>query len=230
MTGERVLGVDACKAGWVGIALAGDDVRAYAAAQIAELVSTADEDGRLSVVAIDMPVGLADAGRRLADELARKDIGTLWASVFITPVRTAIEAADLAAANVVNREWAKEGVSAQAFGLRHKLLQVDRWVRRQTRRVVEVHPEVSFAQLAGGPLTERKHTWAGAARRRRLLADAGVTMADDLGEAGGRAGVDDVLDAAVAAWTARRVARGEARCIPDRPQVFSDGLECAIWV
>jgi hypothetical protein len=29
--------------------------------------------------------------------------------------------------------------------------------------------------------------------------------------------VDDVLDAAVAAWTARRLADGTARCLPDPP-------------
>src|SRR5215216_52821 len=35
---ERVLGVDACKAGWVGIALRGGEVRGYFAARITDLV------------------------------------------------------------------------------------------------------------------------------------------------------------------------------------------------
>jgi predicted RNase H-like nuclease len=47
--------------------------------------------------------------------------------------------------------------------------------------------------------------------------------------AAGKAGVDDVLDAAIAAWTARRVASGQARAVPDPPERFSDGLPCAIW-
>ncbi len=68
-----------------------------------------------------------------------------------------------------------------------------------------MHPDVSFAELAGAPLTVCKSTWAGAEYRRQLLADAGVLLAGDLGEAGRRVAVDDVLDAAVAAWTARRV-------------------------
>ncbi|HEY3263190.1 MAG TPA: DUF429 domain-containing protein [Pseudonocardiaceae bacterium] len=228
--GERVLGVDACRAGWVGVALAGGDARAHVAVRIADLVAAAETDGRLDMVAIDIPIGLPDSGRRAADQLARGQIGGRWPSVFLTPVRAALEAADLVAANLVNRELAGEGVSAQAFALRHKLLEVDRWVRGAVRRVVEVHPEVSFARLARQPLAERKSTWAGATRRRRLLAQAGILLADDLGEAGRQAGVDDVLDAAVAAWTARRVTRGEARCLPDPPQVFSDGLTCAIWV
>ncbi|WP_414635622.1 DUF429 domain-containing protein [Actinophytocola sp.] len=65
--------------------------------------------------------------------------------------------------------------------------------------------------------------------RHRLLATAGIALDSDLGDTGGPAGVDDVLDAAVCAWTARRVANGQARSSPDPPQVFSDGLPCAIW-
>ena len=41
--------------------------------------------------------------------------------------------------------------------------------------------------------------------------------------------LDDILDAAIAAWTARRVARDEAQPMPDPPQVFSDGIQSAIW-
>jgi predicted RNase H-like nuclease len=38
-----------------------------------------------------------------------------------------------------------------------------------------------------------------------------------------------VLDAAVAAWTARRVHLGTALALPNPPQVFADGIEAAIW-
>ena len=93
----------------------------------------------------------------------------------------------------------------------------------------EVHPEVSFAALAGAPLPDPKTTWAGATHRRRLLAEAGIELPDDLGPAGSGAAVVDVLDAAAAAWTARRVAHGQASPMPDPPEVFSDGLPAAIW-
>jgi predicted RNase H-like nuclease len=65
--------------------------------------------------------------------------------------------------------------------------------------------------------------------RRELLASAGIALSDDLGVAG-RAAVDDVLDAAAAAWSARRVVMDEAISLPDPPEVFSDGLPAAIWV
>ncbi|HET6502449.1 MAG TPA: DUF429 domain-containing protein [Amycolatopsis sp.] len=228
MRGDRVLGVDACKAGWFGIVPVTGGVSAFVAATIGELVAAAEAGGPVEVVAVDIPIGLPDRGRRQADVLARKEIGRRWPSVFITPVRTALDAGDHASATARNRALAGEGVSRQAFGLKPKLRQVETWVRTTRQRVVEAHPEVSFAELAGAPLTARKITWAGAETRRRLLAGAGIVL-DDLGAPGHHAAVDDVLDAGVVAWTARRVARGEARARPDPPEVFGDGFPCAIW-
>jgi predicted RNase H-like nuclease len=223
---QHVLGVDACKAGWVGIALADGAPRAYFATQIGELVSRAEQDAQIEIVAIDMPIGLPDSGSRQADILARRAVGPRRSSVFTTPVRAAFQSVDHPSAVAVNRELAGSGISAQAFALKIKLLEVDLWVRQARQRVVEVHPEVSFAVLAGRHLVS---AWAGAETRRELLADEDILLTGDLGAAGMTAGVDDILDAAVAAWTARRVMRGEARCMPDPPQIFSDGWPCAIW-
>ncbi len=225
-----MLGVDACKAGWVGIALAGGEGSGYVAGTIKKVVAEALADGPLSVVGVDMPIGLPDQGRREADVLARRRIGPRWSSVFLTPVRAALEQANHAAASARNRELANEGISRQAFGLRPKVVEVDRWVRQVSCRVVEVHPEVSFAHLAGAPLTTRKHTWAGARQRHQLLTDAGIVLNADLSDAGRQAAVDDILDAAVCAWTAHRVALDQAESLPDPPQTFSDGLPCAIWI
>jgi len=225
---ERVLGVDACRVGWVGVALGRGVTHTYVDANIADLANRARLDGSVDVVAVDMPIGLPDRGRRQADILARVAVGPRRSSVFMTPVRAAMEASDHASAVVLNRERAGEGLSVQAFSL-PKMLQVQQWVRETSLRVVEVHPEVSFAQLAGGVFNLGKSTWAGAERRRALLADAGVVLAGELGEVGAAVAVDDILDAAVAAWTARRVARGEALSMPAPPETFSDGLSCAIW-
>jgi predicted RNase H-like nuclease len=133
-------------------------VDAYTAARIDDLVAAVGIDGRVDVVAIDIPIGLPDAGPQQADELARAAVGAGWPSVFKTPVRAALHAPDHASAIAINRRLTGAGVSAQAFGLRAKLLQVDAWVRDAGLRVVEVHPEVSFAALAGAPLPEPKTT------------------------------------------------------------------------
>jgi predicted RNase H-like nuclease len=228
MSPPRVLGVDAYKHGWVGIALTVGYDSAYVAPRIDELVATAEADGALDVVAVDMPIGLPDAGPRRADVLAKRRVGPRHASVFITPIRAALLAENFLQAVEIARLRAGGGISRQAYALRPKLLEVDAWVQRGTHHVVEVHPEVSFAALADRPLGAGKRTWGGATVRRRLLADAGITLPDGLGVAD-VAGVDDVLDASVAAWTARRVARREARSLPEDPEAFSDGLEAAIW-
>ena len=78
-------------------------------------------------------------------------------------------------------------------------------------RVIEMHPEVSFCALAGGPLDDSKHTREGLDRRRALLAEAGVVLP------GAVRGVPDVdlLDAAAGAWSAARYANGAARAFPE---------------
>ena len=108
-------------------------------------------------------------------------------------------------------------------------MQVDSWLTHAPCPVVEVHPELCFAELAGTPLADAKSTWAGAARRRQLLAAAGIVLDGDLGLVGRQVGVDDVLDAAAVAWTATRVASGCARRLPADPERFSDLVDCAIW-
>ena len=223
------MGVDACRTGWVGIVLSKSELSVYFEPDIEDLAAAAERDGALDAVAVDMPIGLPDAGRRAADVLARQALGPRWASVFITPVRTALGYDDYKVASAENLRIAGEGISQQAFALRHKIRQVDRWIRHAGHRVVEVHPELTFARLAGKPLPHSKSTWNGAAQRRHLLATAGIRLADDLGAAGASARTADILDAAAAAWTARQFAQGQTRPMPDPPETFSDRLPAAIW-
>jgi predicted RNase H-like nuclease len=226
----RVLGVDACPGGWVGVVLADGSPTAHVARRFADVVALASADGPVTVVGVDIPIGLPGTGRRAADVLAKAAVGPLRSSVFLTPVRAALLAPDHATAVVLNRQLAGEGTSVQAYGLRHRVLEVEAYAAGAPHLVLEVHPEVVFAHLHGGPLTVRKKTWAGAALRHRLLADQGVVLHGDLGLAGLDAAVDDVLDAAAVAWTARRAAAGVARSLPDPPEDLGDGTTAAIWV
>lgn len=224
------MGVDACKRGWIGVVLDGGPVRAVFGRTIAELVGRACEASSVAVIAIDMPIGLPDVGVRQSDVLARRLVGARSASVFLTPVRAALALEDYTSAARVNQErTGGRGISAQAFSLRAKIHEVEAWRPSTGLRVAEAHPEVSFAAMAGQPLLYPKKTWAGAELRRRLLTQSGVTVPAQLGEAGGEAAVDDVLDAAAAAWTASRILSGTAYCVPDPPEIFGDGVPSAIW-
>lgn len=220
------MGIDACKRGWVGIT---SDLRGYFGATVADLVEAAAVDGRLDVVAIDIPIGLPVAGPRQADVLARARVGRRASSVFATPVRTALSAATHAEGSALNREATGKGLSQQAYALAVKILEVDVWVRSTDRTVIEIHPEVCFAAMAGHPLIHPKSTWAGVEERRRVLRDSGIEIPAELGAAGEQAGVDDVLDAAAASWTASRYARGDAESFPATPEDFGEGPTAAIW-
>ncbi|MFN8104185.1 MAG: DUF429 domain-containing protein, partial [Acidimicrobiia bacterium] len=62
---------------------------------------------------------------------------------------------------------------------------------------------------------------------RHLLAGAGIEIPDVIAEVEGVA-ADDVVDAAAAAWSARRFVAGAARSLPDPPQQ-SGGCRVGIW-
>lgn len=224
---RTVVGIDACPGGWVGIVL--DDSTRTAAVfgrTVAELLDTAPP---VALITIDIPIGLPDQAHRAADLAARKVIGPRWQSVFLTPVRAALTAPTYIEANAAARQHTGRGVSRQVYALRAKILEVDAWLDRAPAPVFEVHPEVCFATLASATLATRKKSWAGMEERRAMLHSAGIRLASDLGPAGRHANADDVLDAAAAAWTARRLLDGIARPRPDPPEVGSDGRRVAIW-
>ena len=225
-----VLGVDASAGGWVGVLLRPDaPLRVLTAETIASLVELARESSEVVVVAVDMPIGLPDSGRRQADVLARQALPGKGSSVFTTLTRATYAAETYAEAREVSLATSGAGAPAQAYRLREKLLQVDDWVRgRPAVRVVEVHPELCFAEIAGAPLLTKKREPEGAASRRGALAAVGLVAPPFY--AGSGFAEDDLLDACAAAWSAARVVAGTARSLPDEPERFSDGIPAAIWV
>ena len=178
-----------------------------------------------AVIGIDIPIGLPEAGRRAADLEAKRLLGARSSTLFLAPPRLVVEAEPYAAANELAKQRFGFGISRQSYGLRDKILEVD---AIGDERFHEVHPELSFKEMAGEVLPSKK-TWDGTARRRHLLAGARIELPNGLGEAGA-VPVDDVLDAAAAAWTAHRIGAGRAISIPDRPKTDVSGRPLAIWV
>ena len=227
-----VLGVDACPGGWVGVVLDTERrARVFVDATIAGLVALVRETVPVGVVAIDIPIGLPDASGRLADSEARKQLVGKSSSLFSTPVRAALEAGSYAAARDANLAATdgRTSVSAQAYALREKVLQVDAWVRsRPGVEVVEVHPELSFARMAGAPVLASKKDPDGVRARREALAAHGIVAPPWFRGAG--FGEDDLLDACAAAWSAVRHSLGVSESFPAVPEVFGDGIPAAIRV
>ncbi|MFJ8021654.1 DUF429 domain-containing protein [Streptomyces sp. NPDC096311] len=207
-----VLGIDACgKQGWVGIRLTDGG---YAGSLVAVSLDTLIERaGAVQAIAVDMPLGVVEKGWRAADLAARALLGIRRSSVFLIAPRSAWQEPDYVAAANRCQELTGSRLSRQAWALAPKLLEARAcWLADE--RIHEVHPEVSFSALAGGvPLAYAKKTWRGQNLRRALLAEAGLVLPDELGEAD-RIAVDDVLDAAAAAWSAHRIALGIAERVP----------------
>jgi predicted RNase H-like nuclease len=219
-----VVGVDGCPGGWVAVVVrAGGvaDVATFATFD-AVLAATAGAEA----VAVDIPIGL-DPWPRKADTEAKAFLGRAASAVFTTAPRAVLAETPFAAALARSRALTGAGISRQSYALRERILEVDALVDAGGR-VREVHPEVSFRALAGGPLAASKRTWNGLAERLALLAGAGLAPPLDA-RTTLRARSDDVLDAAVAAWTAGRIARGEARPLPDPPDRDELGRAVAIW-
>jgi predicted RNase H-like nuclease len=221
----RVLGIDgAGRHGWVGVVVDGAGYVDAALGSLVELVAWAEP---VDVVGIDIPIGhAADGGRRPADVEARRFVAPLGSSVFPAPPEAVLGAATYAEANAALVALGVPQMSRQAWALVPRIVEAAELATADDR-VFEVHPEVSFCELAGEPLPWSKKSWNGLMLRRQLLAAADVVLPAVIPEVGGAAS-DDVVDAAVVAWSARRIARGDATSLPDPPDVVA-GRRVAIW-
>jgi predicted RNase H-like nuclease len=209
--GERVVGLDGCKDRWLAVVLV--DGLFHTAGVYESIAAALAAEPKASVVGIDVPIGLGNEAGRRADEEARRFVGGRASSVFSTFPRAVYEKPSHAEAAELARRLSGKAISQQSYALRAKIREAAAAAAKD-RRLVEVHPEVSFRALAGVCLEHSKRTWNGAMERRRLLETHGIVLPSGIPGDAGDAPVDDVLDAAVVAWTARRVHEGTAKALP----------------
>lgn len=206
-----VLGVDGCPGGWVGAEVAapgttGRPVRWHLSPYAADLL-----DLDVDAIGIDIPIGLPETGTRPCDRLARDRLGPSRASVFFAPPRPALAAGSHAEAVRLCRAHGAPGLSAQAWGIVARITEVDRWMTAaRQRRVVEVHPELSFRRL-DPRVTDPKRTGRGLGQRIRAL--TGPYDVGDLAELPPGLPLADALDALAAAWSAHRHHTGAAEVL-----------------
>jgi predicted RNase H-like nuclease len=221
----RVIGIDAAgKLGWVGIVI---DDGGYAGARTGTLVDLVAWAEPIDVIGIDIPIGHGPGPNRQADVEARQFVGPRASSVFPAPPTEVLDVISYAAANELLTGGVRPMISKQAWALVPKMIEAAT-LAGADRRVYEVHPEVSFRELAGEPIRLSKKSWNGLALRRRLLADAGIVLPGVISEIAGTVS-DDVVDAAIVAWSARRIATRAARTLPDPPEEHA-GRQIAIWI
>ncbi len=205
-----VVGVDGCRGGWLAvIGPVGDRPKqAVIHATFKELMASLP---KAAMVAVDIPIGLPESGSRECDILARQQLG--WprrCSVFPAPIRPCLKARDYQEASQILQKVDGKGMTKQAFGILEKIREVDNYLCSHAdarARVVEIHPEVSFALWNGGvAMADKKKSAAGRTERSALIErrwQGAVSAMQELVR-GKDFQMDDLLDAFAALWTAQR--------------------------
>ena len=246
------VGVDGCPSGWFSVGFnsqGGYELKVFPA--FSELLGYYCE---AKLVLVDIPIGLPEGpGGRACDQEARDILRPRRSSsVFSAPTRQTVGQAARSPGNydcakkveqcATKTESNPEGrkISKQAFAIAPKVAQVDRLLRCRdadaTPEVREVHPEVCFWALNGqSSMNCNKKSPAGEKQRFEILERYEPSAREIYREAcqrfvGGGVAKDDVLDALVAAVTAR-CGHDRLTTIPKCPPRDYEGLpmEMVYW-
>ncbi len=230
----QIAGVDGCPGGWLCVTLDTDtnDCKANIFPTASELIAYYTQ---MSVLAIDMPIGLTESGVRRCDELAKDRLCNRHMCVFYAPTRAALFAPSrIAASTIIGR-----GVTVQEWQIYSKIINLDRAITPLHQRwCFEIHPEISFWAWNGANVMQHKKSSPEGRRSRERLIDAvwperrlevlnHLQQNDDIN--GNHYGHDDINDAFAALWTAQRIFNNQAERLPPRPEVDSRGLRMEIW-
>lgn len=189
----------------------------------AVLAATDDADA----VAFDVPIGHEDPagehgdGRRACEAAAIERMGPAAEERILPyppPVLFDVEHFHEAQAVCEERGWPR--ITKPIWYGHYRIEQLTE-TAADDERIVEMHPEVSFTAMhemhgGDGPLEHYGRGWSAIYERLTLLHEEELRPSRSLGGVG-RASPKDVVDATVSAWTAHRVATGEAGTMPDEP-------------
>lgn len=235
-SGIKYVGVDGCKAGWIGVGLS--DSGCWDVKVCVDFPDLLTHFGDACVVLVDMPIGLPEDEKpilRACDKQAQDLLGDRKQSVFHVPSRRFVD-------EVVNNpcwehhkanKWSKArydgaGISVQAFSITRKIGEVDRALasdKGDSSKVREAHPEVCFWALNGNqPMSKNKGGRAGYDERLAVLRGCAHDVVDTDVECianeirckytKGQVANDDILDALALAITAKLGWRNGFRRLP----------------
>lgn len=219
-----IMGLDACKGAWVVVR--DDFANSLSPKRSFEVVSSLEDlsidEETLYFIGIDIPIGLlsiAEKGGRACEREARRILPhPRSTSVFSAPTRATLESESYEEALRINRAGSQEGIgiSIQAYNIIPRIKDADLFAQKYTNskrvHIYEVHPELSFFEMAGKKL-ESKHSVGGRRERQDLLVKRGFrkdkfqSFLND----NSMPKEDDLLDAAAVAWSTRRIAEGRSK-------------------
>jgi len=222
-------GMDGCRNGWVLVVTSGED----GGVSVVSVVSDVKEAlalldaGQLTAVAVDIPIGLPETGPRACDVAARRLLGPRRSSVVPAPLRCTLGSATYHEACSRSLAACGKAVSRQTFAIMRKVEACDGLVTPERQdSLIEVHAEVSFTELAGQPMAHHKATEAGRAERIAALRKAFPDIDEHTRSWLPGSRPDDILDAFIASWSARRWIKGTYQRLGG--EVDERGLRMAI--
>jgi predicted RNase H-like nuclease len=228
------IGVDACKKGWFAVALSSRDN--WKIGVFNSLEDLWNLWNPLSIIFIDIPIGLLNSGRRVCDIEARKILGKRGSSVFSVPCRGALETKTYRQACRINKRINGVRLSIQTWNICSKIREIDTWLRNNPTmqsKVRESHPELCFWAMAGEqPMAYSKKSPQGFAERlavlKKMYPQTGAIVEMALGRYRRKdLARDDILDAIVLAVSARCSAKS-IKTVPADPPLDKKGLPMEI--
>ncbi|MFC4247857.1 DUF429 domain-containing protein [Natribaculum luteum] len=246
---SKYIGVDWASNGWFAFCLTDrDDANMDFYPSIYNLWHHQRDADRLL---IDIPIGLSSNGKRACDIEAKQALGSKRGnSVFYTPIREGVEAQNIKEAKQAQKAL-DFSVQNQAWAIVPRIQEVDEFFEMFAGKIGdtdirETHPEICFWALNDGePMTHGKKTEEGIEERLGLLSNH-LTDARGLYEEAvetftepewapviGKSGRDDILDAMVAALTARECGENPPRLpkesSPEYDDVRGREMEIIFW-
>jgi predicted RNase H-like nuclease len=143
-----IAGVDGFKKGWI---TAIDDGGSISVQECETLEKIVKRPG-MSVVVVDIPIGLAESGPRKADIAARELLKKRACCVFNAPIRPILDCSGYEEARSVLKVSQQKGISSQGWGIVRKIREVDVLLRSQPDLqgcVREGHPEIRTDRTPG---------------------------------------------------------------------------------
>lgn len=237
----RIIGVDGCPSGWIGVARDFQTGANAAIIMVSHFSDIIDHADRFTIIAVDMPIGLPDrieGPGRGPEQAVRPMLGARQSSVFSIPARAAVEEPDYRKAcdMALSISTPPRKISKQAFNIFPKILEIDRLMTPSLEeRVYEVHPELAFWRLNGErPVATPKKVKSrvnpeGIAERIQLLSKNGFDLAFLEQKPPKGAAFDDFIDACVCCVMAERALSGDLQSFPANYARDGKGLRIAIW-
>ena len=244
----KYVGVDGCKIGWFSVGLGDEDCFEVEVFPSFNKLTAYYSDAKL--ILVDMPIGFESEGKvRACDTEARKKLGRpRSSSIFPVPSRRLLEEVGeidsnlkyrdrYAKANQLSKRIDGKGLASQSYAITPKMIEVDAVMRAcdngKRPDVREVHPEVCFWALnPHGATQDSKKTKEGSDERVAILGQY-QNQVDSIRKDARtkypyktKVGDDDILDALVAAITAKIacIEPSRTRTFPESPPTDSKGL------